>query len=282
MPARPDPEPPGSSGAAGLPGASGVPDLELLTEGSITVEGRLVDASNTTLLGLVAHCGREARCVYKPVAGERPLWDFPDGTLAAREAAAYAVSEATGWAVVPPTVLREGPFGPGMVQLWIDVDPDVELVDVVPRRRWPDGWLPVFEGLGADGGPVTLVHADDERLRRMAVLDTVLNNADRKGGHVLPAGDGHVFGVDHGVCFNVDEKLRTVLWGWAGQPLVAEETDVLERLLGELAGELGSTLRRLLATAEVRRTVERVERMLDACRFPQPLEGWPAIPWPPF
>jgi uncharacterized repeat protein (TIGR03843 family) len=99
---------------------------------------------------------------------------------------------------------------------------------------------------------------------------------------VLPAGDGHVFGVDHGVCFNVDEKLRTVLWGWAGQPLVAEETDVLERLLGELAGELGSTLRRLLAAAEVRRTVERVERMLDACRFPQPLEGWPAIPWPPF
>ena len=262
--------------------AAEVPDLELLAEGSITVEGRLVDASNTTLLGQVEHAGREARCVYKPVAGERPLWDFPDGTLAAREAAAFAVSEATGWSVVPPTVLREGPFGPGMVQLWVDVDPVVELVDVVPRRRCPEGWLPVFEGLGADGDPVTLVHADDPRLRRMAVLDAVLNNADRKGGHVLPTEDGHVFGVDHGVCFNVDEKLRTVLWGWAGRPLRAEETDVLGRLLDELAGELGSALRRLLATAEVRRTVDRVERMLDSGHFPTPVDGWPAIPWPPF
>ena len=267
---------------AARPEAAEVPDLELLTEGSITVEGRLVDASNTTLLGLVEHRGREARCVYKPVAGERPLWDFPDGTLAAREVAAYAVSEASGWSVVPPTVLREGPFGPGMVQLWVDVDTDTELIDVVPRRRCPDGWLPVFEGLGADGGPVTLVHADDPRLRRMAVLDAVLNNADRKGGHVLPTAQGHVFGVDHGVCFNVDEKLRTVLWGWAGRPLLAEETDVLERLVEAFSAEVGSVLRRLLTAAEVRMTVQRVERMLETGRFPVPVEGWPAIPWPPF
>ena len=267
---------------AARPEAAEVPDLELLTEGSITVEGRLVDASNTTLLGLVEHRGREARCVYKPVAGERPLWDVPDGTLAAREVAAYAVSEASGWSVVPPTVLREGPFGPGMVQLWVDVDTDTELIDVVPRRRCPDGWLPVFEGLGADGGPVTLVHADDPRLRRMAVLDAVLNNADRKGGHVLPTAQGHVFGVDHGVCFNVDEKLRTVLWGWAGRPLLAEETDVLERLVEAFSAEVGSVLRRLLTAAEVRMTVQRVERMLETGRFPVPVEGWPAIPWPPF
>jgi len=267
---------------AASPSPEQVPDLILLAEGSITVEGRLVDASNTTLLGLVEHDGREERCVYKPIAGERPLWDFPDGTLAFREVAAYAVSESTGWDVVPPTVLRDGPFGPGMVQLWIDVDESVELVDVVPRRRQPAGWLPVLDALGAGGAPVTLVHADDLRLRRMAILDTVLNNADRKGGHVLPTDSGHVFGVDHGVCFNTDDKLRTVLWGWAGRPLLAEETDVLARLGAALDGELGSTLRQLLDTAEVRRTSERIQRMLEGCRFPVPTEGWPAIPWPPF
>ena len=256
--------------------------LRLLTTGTLSVEGRLVDASNATLFGVLALDDVEAACVYKPVAGERPLWDFPDGTLAARERAAYLVSEATGWGLVPPTVLREGPFGFGMCQLWIDVDDTVELVDLVPRGALPRGWLHVLDALGGAGHPVTLGHVDDVRLQRMAVLDAVINNADRKGGHVLPSVHGPVFGVDHGVCFNVDDKLRTVLWGWSGRPLSDEALEVLRRLRVELHGDLGEALHELLTGAEVARTLRRVDRLLAQCRHPVPVEGWPAIPWPPF
>ena len=256
--------------------------LTLLRHGEISVEGRLVDASNATLFCEITLDGVEERCVYKPVAGERPLWDFPDGTLAGREVGAYLVSEATGWSVVPPTVMRDGPFGPGMCQLWLDVDESVELVDVVAPRRLPAGWLRVLDALGSGGQPVVLGHADDERLRRMAVLDAVLNNADRKGGHVLPLPDGTVRGVDHGVCFHVDNKLRTVLWGWAGRPLTDEEVDVLDRLCGLLGADLGARLGELISRAEVAGTRRRAERLLAEARLPLPVEGWPAIPWPPF
>ena len=256
--------------------------LRLLADGTLSVEGRLVDASNATLFGVIALDGVEAACVYKPVAGERPLWDFPDGTLAARERAAYLVSEATGWGLVPPTVLRPGPFGAGMCQLWIDVDESVELVDLVPRGALPRGWLHVLDALGGAGSPVTLGHADDGRLRRMAVLDAVINNADRKGGHILPATDGPIYGIDHGVSFNTDEKLRTVLWGWAGRSLSDEALEVLRRLRAELEGGLGAALHELLTGAEVARTLRRVNRLLEQCRHPLPVEGWPAIPWPPF
>lgn len=258
--------------------------LRLLHDGQLDVEGRLVDASNATLFCRVHLDGVDARCVYKPRAGERPLWDFPDGTLAHREVAAYAVSEATGWGVVPPTVLRDGPFGPGMCQLWVDAEETVELVDVVPRGRVPAGWLGVLDALGPGGRPVTLAHADDPRLRRMAVLDAVLNNADRKGGHLLPTPDGRVHGVDHGVCFNVEDKLRTVLWGWAGQPLEPSELEVLDRLAADLdgAGPLAARLGELLARREAATTAARVRRLLADRRHPLPVEGWPAIPWPPF
>ncbi|MDQ1586100.1 MAG: hypothetical protein QOH80_1465 [Actinomycetota bacterium] len=256
--------------------------LALLRDGEISVEGRLVDASNATLFCDIALDGSQARCVYKPVAGERPLWDFPDGTLAAREVAAYAVSEATGWGIVPPTVMREGPFGPGMCQLWIDTDPTVELVDVVPPEDLPTGWRGVLEALGSLGQPVVLGHADDPRLRRMAVLDAVINNADRKGGHVLPMTSGQVLGVDHGVCFHVESKLRTVLWGWAGEALSAEETEVLRRLDTQLDGDLGERLGTLLTRAEVRATRRRVTGLLAGGCFTLPAEGWPSIPWPPF
>ena len=192
--------------------------------------------------------------MYKPVQGERPLWDFPDGTLASREVAAYAVSEATGWEVVPPTVLRDGPFGPGMVQLWIDVDETVDLAE--------------------------LVRTDDPRLRRMALFDAVVNNADRKGGHLLPTPDGHLYGVDHGVCFAVEPKLRTLLWGWRGLPLTEEEAGVLESLRHD--PDLAATLDGLLADREVAATRQRIERLLRDRRFPQPHPDWPAIPWPPF
>jgi uncharacterized repeat protein (TIGR03843 family) len=256
--------------------------LDLLRTGEISVQGRLVDASNATLFCEIAGHGTQARCVYKPVAGERPLWDFPDGTLAARETAAYVVSEALGWGVVPPTVLRDGPFGPGMCQLWVEVDEAVELVDVVPPRAVPDGWLHVLDALGTGGEPVVLGHADDPRLRRMAVLDVVLNNADRKGGHVLPGPDGVVRGVDHGVCFHVEPKLRTVLWGWAGTPLTEDEVVVLESFSVALDEELGAELRALLSAPEVNAVRRRVVRLLREGHLPYPVEGWPAIPWPAF
>jgi uncharacterized repeat protein (TIGR03843 family) len=231
--------------------------LALLREGDITIEGRLVDASNATLYAAITHDDLTAACVYKPIRGERPLWDFPDGTLAFREVAAYAVSAATGWDVVPPTVLRDGPLGEGMVQLWIDVDQAVD--------------------------PVELMRLDHPALRRMAVLDAVINNADRKGGHLLPVPGGHVYGVDHGVCFHEEGKLRTVLWGWRGRRFVAEELAVLESLRTDLCeGTLGETLGALLAPVEVAATIRRVERLLSTRRFPHPSPDWPAIPWPPF
>ena len=256
--------------------------LQLLRHGELSVEGRLVDASNASLLCEIGLDGAQARCVYKPVAGERPLWDFPDGTLAGREVATYLLSEATGWRIVPPTVLRDGPFGPGMCQLWVDADPSVRLIDVVPPSRLPAGWLRVLDALGSGGQPVVLGHADDARLRRMAVLDAVVNNADRKGGHVLPLPDGQVLGVDHGVCFHVESKLRTVLWGWAGEALSGEETTVLHRLGEQLDGDLGAQLATLLTRAEVRATRRRIDGLLSDGRFAVPSEGWPSIPWPPF
>jgi uncharacterized repeat protein (TIGR03843 family) len=196
--------------------------------------------------------------------------------------AAYLVSEATGWGVVPPTVMRDGPFGPGMCQLWLDADTDVELIDVLPPAELPEGWLKVLDALGPGGRPVALGHADDPRLRRMALLDVVINNADRKGGHVLPLPDGTVAGVDHGVCFNTDGKLRTVLWGWAGEPISAEERHVLDGLTSQLDDELGSRLGELLTRAEVSATRRRLRRLLAEGQLPFPVEGWPAIPWPPF
>lgn len=262
--------------------------LDLLTRGEIDVQGRLVDASNATLLATVTNDRLSRTCVYKPVAGERPLWDFPARTLARREVAAYQLSAATGWAIVPPTVLREGPFGPGSVQLWIDSgdspadEPGAGLVDVVPRHEVPPGWLSVLAASGARGEQVALVHADDPRLTRMAVFDAVVNNADRKGGHVLRNGCDQVFGVDHGLTFNTEDKLRTVLWGWAGRRLPADIMDVLRALGSELDGGLGTALNELLSRAEVTGTRARIKELLRTRRFPRPGEGWPAIPWPPF
>jgi uncharacterized repeat protein (TIGR03843 family) len=231
--------------------------LELLERGALEVEGRLVDASNATLFCSVRSHGVEAHCVYKPVAGERPLWDFPHGTLAGREVAAYLVSRAGGWNVVPPTVLRDGPYGPGMCQLWIDLD---ETVDLIALARKTD-------------------HA---ALREMAVFDAVVNNADRKIGHLLPVPDGHLYGCDHGICFAEEYKLRTVLWQWRGEVLPDRSVEVLRRLAdglgdGWLAGELSQHLTR----AEVAATLARVELLLTSRVHPYPPQDWPAIPWPP-
>jgi uncharacterized repeat protein (TIGR03843 family) len=230
--------------------------LRLLRDGELEVIGRLVDASNATLYCTVELDGVRAPCVHKPIAGERPLWDFPEGTLSDREVAAFAVSEATGWAIVPPTVMRDGPFGRGMCQLWIDVDESVDLV--------------------------ALARSDRDEIRRIAVLDAVINNADRKGGHLLPTVDGHVYGVDHGVCFSIDEKLRTLLWQWRGRPLADEAIQTLQRLDRDLQGTLGTRLCELLTPAEVNATRRRVKRLLSTGRHPMPSDDWPPIPWPPF
>lgn len=230
--------------------------LELLRFGELFVRGRLVDASNATLYCEIGRNGLTAACVYKPVRGERPLWDFPDGSLAGREVAAYLVSEATGWNIVPPTVLRDGPFGEGMVQLWIDGDPSIDLGE--------------------------LIRTDDPVLRQMAVYDVVINNADRKGGHLIPMPDGHIYGVDHGVSFNEADKLRTVLWGWSGQRLTTEARQTLTALADRLAGDLGEMLAELLTIREVTATNRRIHRLLTTGRHPRPSPDWPPVPWPPF
>ncbi|MEU5593664.1 SCO1664 family protein [Streptomyces sp. NPDC020298] len=255
----------------------------LLAEGELTVRGRIRDASNAALYCTVAHDGQEAACVYKPVAGERPLWDFPDGTLAEREVAAYAVSEATGWGLVPPTVLRDGPYGEGMVQLWVEAAPDAELLALVDGEEPEPGWKAIGFAEADEGRTALLVHADDERLRRLAVLDAVINNADRKGGHLLPTPDGQLYGIDHGVTFNVENKLRTLLWGWAGEPLTAEAVGVLKGLKDGMAdgGVLGARLAGLITSAELDATRARVDALLTAGKHPEPSGEWPAIPWPP-
>jgi uncharacterized repeat protein (TIGR03843 family) len=261
----------------------GVDDaLVLLATGALEIDGRLVDASNTTLLCEVTLDGVAAHCVYKPVRGERPLWDFPDGTLAGREVASYLISGATGWNLVPPTVLRDGPLGPGMCQLWIETEDVNSIVDVVPVDAIPDGWLAVLRGEDPLGREVAVVHADDARLRRLAVLDAVLNNADRKGGHLLLDAAGSLYGVDHGICLHTEAKLRTLLWGWAGEKLTDEAVEALNRLAADLDGELGETLHDHLTRREVRAAAERVARLLRTGRHPSPGRGWPAVPWPPF
>ncbi|MEV7996903.1 SCO1664 family protein [Streptomyces sp. NPDC086077] len=256
---------------------------ELLTTGELTVRGRIREASNAALYCTITHDGQEATCVYKPVAGERPLWDFPDGTLAGREVAAYAVSEATGWGLVPPTVLRDGPYGEGMCQLWIEARPDAELLALVDAEEPAAGWKAIGFAEVGDGKTALLVHADDERLRRLAVLDAVINNADRKGGHLLPTAEGQLYGIDHGVTFNVENKLRTLLWGWAGEPLTGEAVAVLQRLQGELkeGGVLAERLGALITGAEVDATRARVGALLATGVHPEPNGEWPAIPWPP-
>jgi uncharacterized repeat protein (TIGR03843 family) len=234
--------------------------------------------------------GTSRRCVYKPVLGERPLWDFPARTLARREVAAYRLSAAAGWAVVPPTVLRDGPHGPGSLQVWVGEDPRRRLsevagggvVAVVAAGAVPQGWLLVVEAESYDGTEVALVHADDPQLRTMALFDVVVDNADRKGGHVLREADGALRGVDHGLTFNVADKLRTVLWGWAGRRLEEAELADLAALADRLDGDLGAELAELLSAAEVRRTGERLARLRAAGRFPRPGRRRPVIPWPPF
>lgn len=252
---------------------------EAPVDGELVLEARIMAASNATFIG---HIG-EMKVVYKPVAGERPLWDFPGGTLAGREVAAFALSESLGWDIVPRTWLCDGPLGVGMAQLWRQPDSEQEAVTLIGGDTEPGaGWCHVFDGVDAQDRPVSLVHEDSPALRRMAVFDIIANNADRKAGHVLEMVDGHRHGVDHGLTFHTEHKLRTVLWGWVDRELHAEELDGLRLVREAIDGELGDTLTELLDDDEIAALVTRCDDLLHAGRLPAPQDGFPAIPWPPF
>ena len=254
-----------------MPTATDAELVDLLTAGTLTPVGRLVNSSNGALLCSVQgpDCDAEPLlAIHKPESSERPLWDYPDGTLVARERAAYLVSTAGGFGVVPPTVLREGPFGPGSVQLWVG-----------PLEAVPPGWLVVLEGETPEGEPVVVSHSPEPALRTVAVLDAVLNNSDRKGSHLMREGS-IVRGCDHGVSLGVEPKLRTVLWGWAGDEILDADLARLDALGQALAGSLATDLAALLTAVEVAALRDRGSTLLATRRHPLPTPGWPAIPWP--
>lgn len=261
-----------------------------LTDAPLNVEGALSEASNLTLLvtggeqddGVTS----SRRAVYKPVRGERPLHDFPDGTLAAREVTAYLVSEWGGWHLVPPTVLRDGPLGPGSVQVWVDTDPrhaDEPAAGLLAVHRpddLPEGWLPIISAEDGRGAPLVIAHADHPGLAGLAVLDAILNNADRKAAHIARDEEGCVWGFDHGLCGHRQPKLRTVLWGWAGSPLPSEQSSCVQRLHEALLGERGSVLEGLLTPWELTALLDRVGDLLVDPVFPDVPETRSALPWP--
>jgi uncharacterized repeat protein (TIGR03843 family) len=234
-----------------------IDDKELiLASGELVVTGRLVDASNATLYATATLNDQSVVCIYKPIAGERPLWDFADGCLAHREYAAYLVSEHLGFNLIPLTILRDGPYGFGMVQQWVDIDESIDLAKFFAT--------------------------DHPQLRSMALLDAIINNTDRKIGHLLPVDDQRLFGCDHGVTFHEEDKLRTVLWQWAGETLTEDELLILENAKSEMAEGLGQKLSLLLTDVEIAQTVRRISELLDSGTFPLPNPDWPAVPWPAF
>lgn len=277
-----------------------------LSESPLTVTGRVVSASNLVLQASYSQpeVGASALCVYKPARGEKPLWDFPGQVLGHHEVAAFLVAAVLDWPVVPATVWREdAPAGAGSVQEWVDADV-TEDVGIFPPDHLPPDFLPVLTGTGPDGHDVVVAHRDTERLRDIALFDAVINNSDRKAGHLLGDGDGMV-GIDHGVAFHQDDKLRTVLWGFAGQAIGSRRRaalGTLQQALAEAAAPgagdrtdlrgrtgvgasatgaaLAAELTGLLSARQRSALAARVDRLLADGRFPLPTPGWPAVPWP--
>lgn len=232
-------------------------DTELVLLGELDVLGRMAWSSNATLLVNASLEGIETRAIYKPIQGERGLWDFPDGTLAGREVSAFEVSEALGWGVVPYTVMRDGPYGMGMVQRFVEHDPDDHFFTL--RARYAD------------------------EFRRFAVLDVLANNTDRKGGHCLEEkGTGRVFGIDHGLTFHQEWKLRTVIWDFAGEEIPPDLLSDVERVVDDLAknGELFEKIRDLISPLEIAAMRERADEILEEGTFPIPDEDYHSVPWP--
>jgi len=223
---------------------------KVLDSGELEIIGRLVDASNASLLCKLSD-GRQA--IYKPIAGERPLWDFPDGNLASREVAAFYLSEVGNFNLVPRTVLREGPFGLGAVQEWIDVSEDKDVIEIAQSQ--------------------------DSQIRKLALFDVVINNADRKFGHILVTSDGVIFGCDHGVSLHEEEKLRTVIWQFSEMELTQTELAQISNLITSIDREYLITL---LSKTEIDALFARLAKLLEDRRFPSPNPNWPAVPWPPY
>ena len=228
---------------------------EELISGELMVEGRLVDASNATLFGKVVTSDQSSfSVVYKPIAGERALWDFADGNLASREVASHLISEAGQFNCVPLTVMRDGPFGMGAVQQWIDLDPDLDLI-----------------AIGQQSTPA---------IRNLALFDVVINNTDRKFGHILPISESEILGCDHGLTFHQEFKLRTVILHYAGEELDDDEIQKLKALKSRLEGESRASLEELINADEINALLERIDTLISE-GFPYPSEQWPAVPWPP-
>lgn len=232
--------------------------LDVLQNGEVEDEyGVMRWSSNYTFLLAITLKGMRTRAVYKPQKGERPLWDFPDGTLCYREAAAFHTSQELGWEIVPPTVLRDGPHGLGSVQFYVDHDPEVNYFSFTEDVR--------------------------PQLQRMAAFDHIVNNADRKGGHCLIDRSGHLWGIDHGITFNIDHKLRTVIWDFAGQPIPDALLSDMERLCGQLDNANSEYRRKLDSLLDIREIMafqRRIQKLLQSRRYPQPGRG-PNYPWPP-
>ena len=248
-----------------------------LRDSRLEIVGKFVDASNVTLL---AQTPDGSRCVYKPTSGERPLWDFPAGTLSGREVAMYQLAAALGWDVVPATVLRpDGPLGAGVCQRYVEAS-DPPRVLLAASAEIPAGWLVVAGGRDEDGSEAVLAHADDPDLQRIALLDVVANNADRKGGHLLTDAEGRTWGIDHGLTFNTDDKLRTVLWGFSGTPIPVPLLADLCSLLDTWSSATAELVP-LVSEVEMAAARERLAALVASERFPQPAPGWPRLPWPP-
>lgn len=224
----------------------------VIKNANLKVIGRLIDASNATLQATLENTDPVMKVIYKPVLGEKPLWDFADGNLANREYAAFLLSQLAGFYLVPITVLREGPFGYGMVQEWIEIDDNLDIVEF---------------GQG-----------NDPQLRKLALFDAIINNTDRKFGHLLVDVTGKLKGCDHGVCFHQENKLRTVLWQFSGEQFNLEEIELLNKVKKL---DLYSSFADLLTTAEISALDQRVSDLLATGSFPFPSDQWPAIPWPP-
>ncbi|MDE3089656.1 MAG: SCO1664 family protein [Chloroflexota bacterium] len=232
--------------------------LALLANGAMDVEGLVPWSSNYTFLVKVRNGAQETLAVYKPSRGERPLWDFPSGTLAQREVAAYILAAALGWPHIPPTVLRDGPEGEGSVQLY---------VETVDAQHF-----------------FTLRDAHRDEMKRIAVFDAVINNTDRKGGHILLGEDGHIWCIDHGVTFHQYPKLRTVIWDFTEQPIpesILKDLCALQMRLTRADDDLTVALAELLSPREQKALRRRVDELVEARVFPAPPEDWPPVPWPP-
>ena len=232
--------------------------LNCLRSGEMTLEGQFRWGSNYTFLCEIQLEKHKLKAVYKPVRGERPLWDFPSETLAGREAAAYLVSEAGGWDFVPPTVFRsDAPEGPGSLQLFIRHDPEYHYFKFSEEQR--------------------------QRLRPAALFDCVINNTDRKGGHILMDDDQNIWLIDHGICFHSQPKLRTVIWDFAGQPIPEEGYEKMAALRKKLLpGEaVHQELLKYLNTVEILAIIGRIDGLTRAQQYPRPVDKRYSYPWPP-